>query len=201
MVRKKSIPKRCQGANTSLTMIERRAALVLFLKEQEEQIIAIRKVAKEEHDGYNNNRAIEKNTNGHGYDKATIMKFGHQIKDCVIMHTNNSAHICYICNRAYTSASTLQRHKRIHTGEKPYKCFICSKAFSESGALARHKRLHTGEKAYNCSDCAKAFSESGALTKHVRKHTGEKLYKCEVCKKTFAHSSHVKRHMKTHNVR
>ena len=44
MVRKKSIPKRCQGANTSLTKLEQRAALVFFLREQEEQIIS--KVAK-----------------------------------------------------------------------------------------------------------------------------------------------------------
>ena len=49
---------------------------------------------------------------------------------------------------------------RMQTGEKPYKCDVCEKAFTDAVVLKKHKRIHTGEKPFKCTECDKAFAES-----------------------------------------
>lgn len=51
-----------------------------------------------------------------------------------------------LCNRTFSKASNLTRHKRIHDHTtKPHHCDVCSKGFARQDALKKHrKRFHPG---------------------------------------------------------
>lgn len=40
-------------------------------------------------------------------------------------------------------------------GEKPYTCDICQRKFTSGSSLTCHRRTHTGEKPYSCPVCEK----------------------------------------------
>ena len=53
--------------------------------------------------------------------------------------------------------------RRTHTGHKAYECDVCNRRFTQAHDLVRHKRTHTGEKPYECDVCLKRFTESSHL--------------------------------------
>ncbi|PVU91646.1 hypothetical protein BB561_004287 [Smittium simulii] len=52
------------------------------------------------------------------------------------------------CNKYFTTAGHLARHKRIHTGEKNFKCIYpgCNSKFSRQDNMLQHYRTHTSSK-------------------------------------------------------
>lgn len=140
-------------------------------------------------------------------------------------HKCSKSHSCSNCERVFSSAGLLRRHKTVHTGERPYECTICKKHFSQIGQLNFHKkfhenpryrcdvckkpflrpsdiekhmRTHTGEKPYGCKVCSKAFAQLVALQQHERIHTGDKPYNCEICGKRFSQKANKTKHVKIH---
>ena len=57
--------------------------------------------------------------------------------------SNSKMFVCDLCNRTFSNASNLTRHKHIiHDGQKPFECEICRKRFSLKQNLQSHQRIH-----------------------------------------------------------
>lgn len=56
-------------------------------------------------------------------------------------------------------------------GERPHACIQCDKAFSTSSALNTHKRIHSGERPHACPICGKTFTASSNLYYHRMTHS------------------------------
>lgn len=49
--------------------------------------------------------------------------------------TGDQKHFCHLCQKNFSSTSSLQIHMRTHTGERPFVCNVCQKAFTTKGNL------------------------------------------------------------------
>jgi uncharacterized Zn-finger protein len=63
--------------------------------------------------------------------------------------TGEKPHICIVCNKGFSTSSSLNTHKRIHSGEKPHQCIICGKKFTASSNLYYHRMTHIKVKINN----------------------------------------------------
>lgn len=49
--------------------------------------------------------------------------------------SGDQKHFCHLCQKNFSSTSSLQIHMRTHTGERPFVCNVCQKAFTTKGNL------------------------------------------------------------------
>ena len=75
----------------------------------------------------------------------------------------------------------------------PHMCDICEKTFSQACTVYRHKRnVHSGVKPYKCEECPAQYAQREKLMKHINrgKHYLEKEpYKCPHCDETMIFKS------------
>ena len=93
--------------------------------------------------------------------------------------------------------SGLRRFDRMgsRSGHSSNWCTFCSKAFSSASSLRRHRELfHTDKKLPSCSICGKKCSNLYSLGIHVRSHTDVRQFVCPTCSKSYKHKKDLKRH-------
>lgn len=103
------------------------------------------------------------------------------------------------CNKAYSTSSRLEIHKRTHIGIKPFKCMICGKRFNEKGNLKTHQIFHSAERPFKCKYCEKTYKTNCHLKEHIEiNHLNIKKFKCSICKCSFGRHSTLLIHLRTH---
>lgn len=58
---------------------------------------------------------------------------------------------------------------RTHSNEKIYKCPFCNKGFTNASDLGKHKKIHDPEKDYLCKQCQRQFTQKVHAKKHIQK--------------------------------
>ncbi|XP_042567399.1 putative transcription factor Ovo-like 1 [Cyprinus carpio] len=120
---------------------------------------------------------------------------------------------CQVCEKTFTTARMLKRHKKCHSEMKKHSCEHCGKGFNDAFDLKRHVRTHTGVRPYKCTLCVKAFTQRCSLESHLKKihavtqqyaykERRDKLYVCEECGLTAQTRKGLQNHLlptETHN--
>ncbi|XP_017656490.1 PR domain zinc finger protein 5 isoform X2 [Nannospalax galili] len=104
--------------------------------------------------------------------------------------------VCSVCSKKYSSASSLQEHRKIH---EIFDCQECMKKFISANQLKRHMITHSEKRPYNCEICNKSFKRLDQVGAHKVIHSEDKPYKCKLCGKGFAHRNVYRNHKKTHS--
>ncbi|XP_072390151.1 uncharacterized protein [Diabrotica undecimpunctata] len=105
---------------------------------------------------------------------------------------------CHICNKTYSSKTSLSSHTRVHNSSKSFQCNVCEKSFSYKGLLNGHMKIHLGYKPFACTMCPKTFIKRNDLTRHTYTHTKERNFRCEICYQTFARKDVLRLHLRNH---
>ncbi|XP_018517266.1 zinc finger and BTB domain-containing protein 40 isoform X1 [Lates calcarifer] len=93
-------------------------------------------------------------------------------------------HKCPTCNKVFTSAALLDKHKGTHSGAKPFSCDLCNKSYQQLSGLWYHNRTNHPDVFANhtrqlktlvqCDVCFKFFPSTASVAKHqAAEHQGE----------------------------
>jgi uncharacterized Zn-finger protein len=118
------------------------------------------------------------------------------------VHENNP-YICFACNNIFARRDRLVPHIRnAHLERKEYQCEECDKSYTTAKILQRHKKTEHSNQRYECNQCRKQFARNENLKKHIDlgrcpiyKTIEEKLYKCDQCSKSFNKPKALTRHI------
>ncbi|KAF2895092.1 hypothetical protein ILUMI_11080 [Ignelater luminosus] len=107
---------------------------------------------------------------------------------------NETKYTCKVCDKEFSTSSSLQQHSKLHDVNKKYVCEICGQRFIRKNYLSDHMEGHSTEKNHICKFCGKAFRRRTVLRAHKRVHTHPNHYVCEQCGRAFTNSSTLKTH-------
>jgi uncharacterized Zn-finger protein len=113
-------------------------------------------------------------------------------------------HKCETCNKSFSRATHLKRHRLTHE-EGKLQCTICEKRFTRVDHLNLHiASNHSDTKPFQCEipDCKKGFVRQEHLKKHIEaKHSDGTKDKeiCEICQKSFTTKKNLRTHLKSHS--
>ena len=84
---------------------------------------------------------------------------------------SSNKHVCFACNKTFTTQKILKRHIKIHSDEvKKHQCSEtgCDFSFTRKDHLNRHMRAHTGEKPFSCTFCKESFTTKESKVRHTK---------------------------------
>ena len=122
-------------------------------------------------------------------------------------------HICDVCNKTFSRADNLIRHRRIkHSSQKfgkqvimsgsidsdKFKCELCTTTFTiKTNLLIHMKNIYNSDKTVKntCDQCEEKFCTGKQLKAHIVSH--QTTFSCERCQQTFTQKRSLDLHMKT----
>jgi len=111
----------------------------------------------------------------------------------------NGNWFCDICGHEEELKEDILTHRILHLSDDHSKqCPICEKKFSSLTSLRNHLTVHTGIKKFDCKYCGRKFGWKTQLAIHENLHTGKGLHHCQVCTKSFMTKWLLQRHAKIH---
>ncbi|XP_032591065.1 zinc finger protein 235 isoform X2 [Drosophila grimshawi] len=84
------------------------------------------------------------------------------------VHTKIRAFKCTMCPKDFLTKRDLKDHIKAHLNIRDKVCEICQKAFTNANALVKHRHIHK-EKTLQCSLCNTKFSERVSLGVHMKR--------------------------------
>ncbi|KAH8284500.1 hypothetical protein KR018_000876 [Drosophila ironensis] len=84
------------------------------------------------------------------------------------VHTKIRAFKCHLCPKDFLTKRDLKDHVKAHLNIRDKVCEVCQKAFTNANALVKHRHIHK-EKTLQCSLCTTRFSERVSLGVHMRR--------------------------------
>jgi hypothetical protein len=81
-------------------------------------------------------------------------------------------------------------------------CDVCNRAFSSASGLAKHKLTHSDERKFICSICGRGFKRQDHLNSHALTHREKKPFKCtfEGCPKSYCDNRSLRRHLESYHI-
>ncbi|XP_036449478.1 zinc finger protein 1035 [Colossoma macropomum] len=104
---------------------------------------------------------------------------------------------CPVCNKRFSSSSSLQEHQKVHEDGRPFKCLVCGKGFAKKKYLTQHQQIHS-ERPYKCNFCSESFKTEPMLLSHHRTHDSTRKHQCSVCNKSYRTMSELSKHEQKH---
>jgi len=106
---------------------------------------------------------------------------------------------CYLCDKKYQTACSLQQHLKDGHSAVKFPCDLCNREFAALRYLKEHKvKKHSDRPKPVCPICHKSFHSQSELISHTTVHTGERPYACHICPKTFRTRAVLRTHIKAH---
>ncbi|XP_033226227.1 triadin-like [Belonocnema kinseyi] len=125
-------------------------------------------------------------------------------------HLDMTPYFCDACDFSTLTVSNIRCHiRKSHLKIKPYQCHICEKRYTSPTSLEEHINTHTGAKPYHCNLCSFSSSSKQVLSYHNLTHKKQKIigsqnvhvrYQCPGCQKGFNRHDNMKVHTKRCNV-
>ncbi|XP_001361403.3 zinc finger protein 782 isoform X1 [Drosophila pseudoobscura] len=84
------------------------------------------------------------------------------------VHTKIRAFKCTMCPKDFFTKRDLKDHVKAHLNIRDKVCDVCQKAFTNANALVKHRHIHR-EKTLQCTLCSTRFSERVSLGVHMRR--------------------------------
>ncbi|XP_072239072.1 zinc finger and BTB domain-containing protein 40 isoform X2 [Leuresthes tenuis] len=121
-------------------------------------------------------------------------------------------HKCSICNKVFTSAALLDKHKGTHSGSKPFSCELCNKSYQQLSGLWYHNRTNHPDvfASHNrqlktlvqCDICFKFFPSAASLVKHqaAEHQDSEATVQCQDCKGILGGEEKIQEHICSQHV-
>ncbi|XP_066538491.1 zinc finger protein 1035 [Hoplias malabaricus] len=104
---------------------------------------------------------------------------------------------CHVCNKRFSSNTSLQEHQKLHEIERPYKCLVCGKGFAKKRYLAQHQQIHS-ERPYQCNFCSESFKTESSLLSHHKTHDATRKFQCSLCNKSYRTMHELAKHEQKH---
>lgn len=104
-------------------------------------------------------REIEGHLDSYMYkDQTRIKMLNERLNSSAI----NGKFKCDVCQKCFTTKSSLKEHFITHIDYRPFMCKFCTAGFKRRQALQRHlKAQHSTERPFHCDECCKPFSRRG----------------------------------------
>ncbi|XP_038551698.1 zinc finger and BTB domain-containing protein 40 isoform X1 [Micropterus salmoides] len=122
-------------------------------------------------------------------------------------------HKCPTCNKVFTSAVLLDKHKGTHTGTKPFSCDLCNKSYQQLSGLWYHNRTnhpdvfasHTRQlkTLVQCDVCFKFFPSAASVAKHqAAEHQGSasSTLHCPYCPAVLGGEEEMQEHISSQHI-